>query len=107
MKITVSQIFKTRPEKWGLRGDIYLWDDFENYFSNITIPCLPEDFLDKFYIMFEKLTCHSISSSENIFVELYDHGGMSGGDVCPEFWRNKAIPMLIERLKKLNEEYIK
>ena len=56
METFVSKIFKKRPEQWGLRGDPYLLDELENYFSNIKIPYPEEEFKEAICVAFEKFT---------------------------------------------------
>jgi len=43
---SVSIIFKSKPKRWGLRGDPYLWDELEKNFSTILFPCSKECFID-------------------------------------------------------------
>jgi hypothetical protein len=35
MRKSVSIIFQEPPSQWGLRGDPYLWNELETYFSNV------------------------------------------------------------------------
>lgn len=107
MDISVANIFEERPKQWGLRGDPYLWGDFEKGFSHICIPYSEEDFCKEFNRMFEKFTKFKIDSEDYIHIPRYSYGGMSSGVICKEFWLNKALPMLIKRLHKLNQEYKK
>jgi len=104
MDINVAKIFEERPKQWGLRGDSYLWDDFEKYFSNISIPYSEEDFRKEIYSMFEKYTGFKIDCKDYIDIPQYSHGGMSSGMISQDFWLNKALPLLIKHLHKLNRE---
>ncbi len=47
--------------------------------------------------IFQQLTGTSISSSQPIYVEKYAQGGMSSGNVSPQFWRETAMPLLRSR----------
>ncbi|MCG7344812.1 hypothetical protein MHZ92_11760 [Sporosarcina sp. ACRSL] len=102
MEKSVSVIFKPKPETWGLRGDPYLWDEFEKVFSTIPLPCSQTCFLDHFEQFFQELTNHSFRGTEDeeIFVERYAHGGMSSGHISVEFWQREALPLLLNRLEK-------
>lgn len=45
----------------------------------------------------------SIFNEHNVFVDRYDHGGISSGQIDVESWRNKYIPMLIRNFIKVSE----
>ena len=65
----LSDLFKKKPEKWGLRGDPYLWEELEKLFSEIEMPELEEKLKAIYEESFEKLTGYSIYHPENFFVE--------------------------------------
>jgi hypothetical protein len=46
---------------------------------------------------FHSLSGQPLSSKGAIRVERFAHGGMSSGMVSPEFWRDEAVPLLLER----------
>ena len=50
---------------------------------------------------FELLPNHSMLEKEFFYIERYNHGGMSGGYVSPEFWRNNVIPLFREQFEVL------
>lgn len=101
---TVSVIFKLKPESWGGRGDPYLWDELEQVFTTIPLPCSKTYFIDLFEKFFQKITNHPFERGDEIFVEKYDHGGMSSGYISIEFWRKEGLPLLLNRLEKVNIE---
>lgn len=35
---SVGDLFRTRPQRWGLRGDPYLWDDLARVFYPVPLP---------------------------------------------------------------------
>lgn len=103
MEKSLSIIFKSKPESWGLRGDPYLWCELEQAFAGIPVPCSKACFIDCFEKFFKKLTNYPLNTEgESIFVERYARGGMSSGQVSMEFWRKKALVLLLYRLEKLN-----
>lgn len=104
INITVAEIFRERPEHWGLRGDPYLWDDLEEVFREIPLPYEEECFLSKLNLAIDEITGQRLEEGEDIDVEMYDHGGLSSGKVSYDFWTNTAIPILIGRLNKKNRE---
>lgn len=97
--MSVDNIFKDRPERWGFRGDPYLWDDLEKHFENFLIPMSVDSFQKEFFKAFQELTEASINSND-IFVPRYNHGGMSSGMISSEFWKDVALPLLTERLRR-------
>lgn len=40
-------------------------------------------------------------SGAHLFLSQYAHGGMSSGQISGEFWVERALPLLLERLKRL------
>lgn len=104
MKVNVGAIFHKKPMQWGLRGDPYLWEDLEKYFSSIAIPYPEDDFVEEICKVFHQLTGHKMESKGTVRVSGYSHGGMSSGMICQEFWMNEAIPLLVERLHELNQK---
>ena len=98
---TIASFFDERPYQWGLRGDPHLWDEMSEHFAHTPIPKTVDELFHLIETAFELLTGHSFSESDNFFIERFNHGGMSGGVVSPEFWRNKVIPMMRERFEKL------
>lgn len=97
-EVFVSAIFEEKPEQWGFRGDPYLWEEMKKEFSRVSITISSDDFIKKFNAIFEKLTGNPLASTTDIFLEKYAHGGMSSGRICVEFWNEKILPMLVDRL---------
>ncbi|MEH7108845.1 hypothetical protein [Bacillus sp. JJ1764] len=106
MKPSVAKIFEQKSEQWGLRGDPYLWDELQQVFSTIPLPCSKTCFIQHFEKFFQKLTNHSFKSESDFWVEKYDHGGMSSGGIGVDFLHKKTLPLLFTRLEKLNNEYL-
>ena len=107
--MTVADLFKEKPMKWGFRGDPYLWDDLEQSFREVQLPYSEEYFREKLYTCIEEITGERLELGEDIDVEMYDRGGISSGKISYDFWFNTAIPLLIERLnienKRLQDKY--
>ncbi|SFA89690.1 MULTISPECIES: hypothetical protein [unclassified Bacillus (in: firmicutes)] len=99
----VSIIFREPLGEWGLRGDPYIWSELETHFSKMFLPCSEEHFLKEVYFAFEQFTGSKLGLKDYILTPRYDHGGMSGGMVCSTFWLKRAIPLLIKRLRQINE----
>ena len=95
--MTVASLFQEEPIQWGLRGDPYLWREMAQYFEHTPLPATAEELRVLIETAFESLTGQPISIDKHFFVERFSHGGMSSGHISPEFWRDKAIPLLLAR----------
>lgn len=107
MKRFVSEIF-VEPEKWGLRGDPLLWEYLKNYYADIEAPYPIEKFHLEILSIFQNFTGSPLEKGERYFVSepARVHTGMSSGQLDGSFWVDTAIPVLSNRLKKLNDECI-
>jgi len=91
---TLSLVFQNEPSRWGLRGDPYLWKEMKKLLENRTYPDTEEEFLALLEQTYEQLTGSPIKDQMfSIFIERYDHGGMSSGHVSPQFWIEIGIPL--------------
>jgi hypothetical protein len=95
---TIGDLLEHEPHQWGLRGDPYLWREMRIHFAETPIPQTADALLREIEKAFLLLTGRAISSTENFRVQRFAHGGMSSGLICPEFWRERALPLLTERL---------
>lgn len=96
--IFIATLFEKRPMQWGLRGDPYLWEEMQTHFLTAPLPESADQFKVTLEAAFESLTGIPISSEQEfIFIERLAHGGMSSGGVSLRFWRETAIPLLIEQ----------
>lgn len=94
----ISDLFKSPPSPWwGLRGDPFLWKDLSRVFRKVPIPRSEAILMSMLEGAFLALTGYTIEQTDDFFVERYAHGGMSSGGISPEFWREKAIPLLCRR----------
>lgn len=103
MEKLIPTLFRERPNSWGLRGDPYLWEEMEHYFAGHTIPETADELMATIQAVFEQLTGVPIFSRESFYVERFSHGGMSGGHVDPQFWREVALPLLRARYAEMRQ----
>ena len=94
----VSEIFNNRPIQWGLRGDPFLWDEMQQYFSKKELPCTKEQFDAEFRCQFKLMTGDELGFAKVTYVKRYAKTGMSKGVVSHTFWREKGLPLLLSRL---------
>jgi hypothetical protein len=97
---TVADLFQYEPGEWGLRGDPYLWAEMQVHLSGVPLPSNPEELKELLVHSFHTLTGNSLSSRKYFYVERFAHGGMSSGHIDPTFWRNKVIPLLMQRFSE-------
>lgn len=97
----VSDIFRERPEQWGLRGDPYFWDDLQTVFAFEDVSMTEEALSDKVHMFFKRKAQEELTENSTCYVEDYAHGGMSSGYLSGEWILNRCIPMLQERLRDM------
>ncbi len=105
MEKDLSLIFERKPNKWGLRGDPYLWDEMK---VNCAAKSLDIDELGIAKLVseyFEKVAGVPLTYEVRAYVERFAHGGMSSGSVDGGFWISKGIPTLIENLHRIKAGY--
>jgi len=96
---TLAQLFQDKPSRWGLRGDPFLWEEMCGVLGEHAYPDTQEQLNLLLEQTFQRLTGRSIKEPRSVFVERYAHGGISSGHVDPQFWRDKAFPLLLERFR--------
>lgn len=99
---TISDLFQQKPGQWGLRGDPFLWQEMANQFTQTPLPQTAEQLEHLLTETFQALTGQPITAEKFIPVERFPRGGMSGGMVSPEFWRETAVPLLLKRFTESN-----
>lgn len=99
----MSTLFHTKPPRWGLRGDPYLWEEMQASFDGIPIPESRLIFEQNIAAAFEKSTGRSIYSGGIFTVDRFKHGGMSSGGIDPAFWLEKVVSFLWEQIGDFTE----
>lgn len=97
----LSSIFDEKPSGWGLRGDPYLWEELKKEFKEVVLPKTEEEFLSLLREKYKSITNVSLDEDKHIYIERFSNGGMSSGQISPAFWREDALPLLLERYRKL------
>lgn len=104
MKRFLSSIFEEEPERWGLRGDPFLWRHLKARYSETPVPFSEEELRRDIFEEFKRF-CGEYPAVGRIhyapeFAKV--HVGMSTGKLDGDFWINFAIPLLCRCLEKLN-----
>lgn len=91
-------IFKNKPEQWGLRGDPEMWDELSKRVEKFVNPDDVEEFNKMLNTEFNRLLNMGKKISNDVFwFEEFSELGMSGGFVSLEWWTNKGLPLLKKR----------
>lgn len=96
---TLKEIFENPPEQWGLRGDPHLWDEMARELSATPFPETAYALQELLESEFHRLVGVPVTHAEFVFLPKFDHGGMSGGGIAPEFWRETGLPLLVDRYR--------
>lgn len=102
VKDTIGSLFDDAPGQWGLRGDPYLWKEMADLFKFAPLPQTTAELEKELLSSFLSITGKPISVTDHFFVEKFAHGGMSSGHISPQFWRDKALPLLLSRFETLS-----
>jgi len=93
--MTVADLFDPEPEQWGLRGDPYLWREMKKTFAETQLTESRLDIRAEIERAFHSIVGVPLSDERDMhYVERYTNGGMSSGQVCFDFWKNRALSIL-------------
>ncbi len=97
-----DSLFRPEPKQWGLRGDVYLWEELQSALRKCTLPKSRNELRSLIESIIGRLAgarfIH-LMNQDGRFLRLdrYEEGGMSGGCVSPSFWATDLIPLLTKR----------
>lgn len=91
---TIADLFDAKPNHWGLRGDAYLWDELQAYFSDMPLPDSTEELEELVGEAFEILTNHTMNDEKSFFIDKLAKDTPVSGGVLPNFWRERIVPLL-------------
>lgn len=97
---TLGDLFTPEPEQWGLRGDPQVWAALCDHLSAVPLPEGERESRQRLVTAFEVAVGVSLDDAdapEAFFRGEFAHGGMSSGHVCLSTWRDRLIPLLLER----------
>jgi hypothetical protein len=89
-----------------LRGDPYLWRALRDYVRDEEIPASPAGVTGLLYTAFGEVVGENLASypEQTMYREQFAHGGMSGGLISIETWRDQLIPLLTDRARLYRTE---
>jgi len=98
---SLADLFHEEPIQWGLRGDPYLWREMAEHLADTPWPASEAELANLLRQLFEQLTGVSLEHPRPVHLPRHARGGMSSGMVTSEFWRERGIPLLLERYRAL------
>lgn len=106
MEHFVSEIFDKEPERWGLRGDPFLWRYLKSHYETVAFPYSSGELERDILRIFESFTGEPPALGKIYPVPEFakSHVGMSTGMLSGDFWLETAIPLLLNRLERLNAD---
>jgi hypothetical protein len=98
-------LFHAPPAQWGLRGDPHLWAELHEALR--TVPAAPDSHAAMAELLDDRLRRLGgldvrAPADDPVRVPRFPATGMSGGFVAPAFWRDVAVPLLLDRWSTLN-----
>lgn len=97
-------LFSPPGVQWGLRGDVHVWDLMRVDLSDARVPATADVAIQLVHRSFERVVGVGLADPDlpdHVFREELDHGGMSGGHVSIEAWRERLMPVLEARARAL------
>lgn len=98
---SVGELFDEEPQQWGLRGDPYLWRDLRSNLLGVRLPSSEPELHRLLENAFYEATGGSLAFCKDFYVEKFASGGMSSGQICGEFWRERGFPLVCDRWREI------
>ncbi|MFE5484294.1 hypothetical protein [Streptomyces sp. NPDC056527] len=101
--VTMACLFDPEPERWGLRGDPYVWRALRDRLSDTEIPASLREAVELLRTTFNELVGVDLvgDPASSVYRKPYAHGGMSSGMVSLDTWRENLMPLLAGRARTL------
>ena len=98
---TFEALLTPAPERWGLRGDPFLWEELRASLGRQELPDSVSALLKTISARFRELTAHKLLNEGQLFIKRYSHGGMSSGYIDMGYWRGPLWRELVSRFRLL------
>ena len=100
-----SDLFDPVPSFWGTRGDPYLWLEMRQSLCHLPWPQGESELIRTINSSFDALTGRGITELTPIRIDRFNRGGMSSGYVSAKAWRERFIPIMVNRWRWLQESW--
>lgn len=99
MTMTMGELFDPAPAQWGLRGDPYAWAAVREHLALTPVPAHDHEVQDLLFQAFlmEVGVDLRTAGDDHVYREEFAHGGMSGGHIHLPTWRERLVPLLVDR----------
>ncbi|MGW3945518.1 GIY-YIG nuclease family protein [Micrococcus endophyticus] len=98
---SVGDLFRERPEQYGLRGSDGLWTELRVRFASEPMPASRAELQGLVESAIEEILGEATPyDRESVHMDRYNVGGMSQGLVHLPWWRETAVPMILDRWQK-------
>ncbi len=98
----VGDLFLPEPQRWGLRGDRFLWLAMKERLASSRLPTTFSGLILSIESAYFAETGHKLEMEPYFYLEKFAHGGMSSGGIAPEFWMGNGIPLLLQRFAAIS-----
>lgn len=95
----LGDAFDVMHRQWGMRGDPHVWEALRDLLADAPTPCQTGAVRHAFTDGIHRLTGIDVDREERhqVYLDGFDHGGMSGGVLDVDWWRQEGIPLLVQR----------
>ena len=100
MPHTMGDLFADEPRQWGLRGDPFVWAAMRERLDATPIPAEATDaerLLRQAFDAVVGVDLDDPGAGEPVYREEFAQAGVSSGYVHVATWRDRLIPLLVER----------
>lgn len=98
----METLFDPEPEKWGLRGDPWVWRAMRERLAGTPVPAAAAEVRSMLQATFTELVGVDLATEqeEMVYRPEFAHGGMSSGHVHMPTWRTRLMPLLESRANR-------
>lgn len=95
----LAELFDPEPPEWGLRGDPWVWRALRDQLAGTCLPPSPGEVASMLYAAFDRIVAVDLVGAvePSVYREEFAHGGQSSGCVSLDVWRDRLMPLLVER----------
>lgn len=96
---TLADGFDITHRQWGARGDVHAWRAMREALATTPTPVASDTVRASYVEGLRRVADVDLGRADThrVYRGHLDHGGMGGGTVDADWWRDKGIPLLVER----------
>ncbi|MGK9172440.1 hypothetical protein KXR87_04315 [Yokenella regensburgei] len=100
---TIGDLLVQEHERWGLRGDPWLWMELRKSTTRIPLPATTKELTALLRNLVLARTNSTMLDSDAVYITRFSRGGMSSGHISLRFWEQEGIPAIVGRAGWLRE----